>query len=68
MGPRMGFWLTYMDFGAWAVGIGIAKAGPAATAIAQQSAPSPAPSSLGGGSAGRLTAPMARFMVAGSTQ
>lgn len=33
-----GFWLTYMDFGVWAVAIGAIKVGPAATAIAQHEA------------------------------
>jgi hypothetical protein len=33
-----GFWLTYMDFGVWAIAIGGIKVGPAAAAIAQHQA------------------------------
>jgi hypothetical protein len=33
-----GFWLTYMDAGAWAIAIGAIRIGPAATAIAQHEA------------------------------
>lgn len=32
------FWLTYVDFGVWAVAIGVVKIGPAAAAIEQQEA------------------------------
>jgi hypothetical protein len=33
-----GYWLTYMDFGVWAVAIGMIKLGPAAAAIADHEA------------------------------
>ena len=32
------FWLTYVDFGIWAVAIGVIKAGPATAAIGQYEA------------------------------
>ncbi len=32
------FWLTYVDFGVWAVAIGVIKIGPAAAAIGQHEA------------------------------
>ena len=37
-----GLWLTYMDFGVWAVAIGAIKAGPAAAAVARREASSAA--------------------------
>ena len=33
-----GFWLTYVDFGVWAVAIGVIKIGPASAAIAEHEA------------------------------
>lgn len=33
-----GFWLTYVDFGVWAVTIGVIKIGPASAAIAEHEA------------------------------
>lgn len=33
-----GFWLTYVDFGVWAMAIGVIKIGPAAAAIGRHEA------------------------------
>lgn len=35
-----GFWLTYMDFGVWAIAIGVIKVGPATAAIRRHEAQS----------------------------